>query len=75
MQSEGGRFEVALGHDAGLVDEALEVGAARDLCLVEVRGSAQGFEIDVDDRVALRQKARGLWWRLGAKVKGDGQRS
>ena len=75
VQREGSRLEVAFGHDAGLVDEALEVGAALDLCLVEVCGSAQGLEVDVDDRVALRQKARGLGRRLRAEVKGSGERS
>src|ERR1700761_4389831 len=75
MQRERRGLEVALGHDAGLVDETLEVGAARNLRLVEVRGSAQRLEVDVDDGIALRQQASGFWRRLGAQIECYGERS
>ena len=68
MEGEGDGVEVALGDDAGGVDELLEVGAALHRGLVEVRGGADGLEMDVDDGVGFGQKARGFGWCLGAQI-------
>src|SRR5581483_11155201 len=75
MQREGSGVEVALGHDTGLVDEAVEIGAARDLRLVKVRGGAERLEIDVDDRVALRQQTRSLGRSFRAEVEREDKRA
>ena len=60
MESEGDGVEVALGHDAGGVDEVLVLRAALDLAAVEVSGGAQGLEVGVDDGVGLGQQAGGF---------------
>ena len=60
MEREGGVVEVALGHNAGGIDEALVVRAARDLGAVEMSDGAQRPEVGVDDGVGFREQARGL---------------
>jgi hypothetical protein len=60
VQGEGCGVEVALGDDAGGVDEVLVVGAAGDGCAVEVGGEAHGPEVGVDDGVGLGQEAGDL---------------
>ncbi len=53
VEGEGDGVEVALGDDAGDVDEVLEVGAALEGSFVEVGGGADGLEVEEDDGVGL----------------------
>jgi hypothetical protein len=68
VQGEGDGVEVALGDDAGGVDEVLEVRCAGNGGLVEVGGGADGFQVEEDDGVGLGEQAGGLRRCLGAKV-------
>ncbi len=73
VEGEGDGVEVALGDDAGGVDEVLEVGAALDGGLVEVGDGADGLEVDVDDGVGLGEQARGFRRSVGAEIEHGSQ--
>ena len=73
VEGEGDGVEVALGDDAGGVDEVLEGGAALDGGLVEVGGGADGFELDVDDGVGLGEETRGLRGSVGAEIEREAE--
>ncbi len=68
VEGEGDGVEVALGDDAGGVDEVLEVGAALDGGLVEVGDGTDGLEIEEDDGVGFGEKARGFRGSVGAEI-------
>lgn len=68
VEGEGDGVQVALGDDAGGVDELLEVRAALDRGLVEVGDGADGLEIDVDDGVGFGQQASCFGRSLGAEI-------
>jgi hypothetical protein len=74
VESDGHLVKIALPVDAGGIDELLVVGGAIGcLQVLEVGEGSDGFEIEVDDAVGLREEAGGLRRGLGAQEDGHGQ--